>query len=62
MAKKQAFSDKANKKVHTITCPTCQENYQFIKFVGAKKGDKGAWKFRNENIGVCKCNTAEIYG
>jgi hypothetical protein len=62
MAKKQSFSDKSSKKAHAMTCPTCSETIQFIKFVGAKKGDKGAWKFRNENVGVCKCNTAEIYG
>ncbi|KAA3634882.1 MAG: hypothetical protein DWP97_06045 [Calditrichaeota bacterium] len=62
MAKKQSFSDKSSKKSHTMTCPTCGETLQFIKFVGAKKGKKDAWKFRDENVGVCKCNTAEIYG
>lgn len=62
MAKKQSFADKSSKKAHSMTCPVCNETIQFIKYVGAKKGNKGAWKFKDENVGVCKCNNAEIYG
>ena len=62
MAKKMSFSDKANKRAHTQTCPTCEEPIQFIKFMKAVKGDKGGWKMRVQNIGACKCNNAEIYG
>ena len=62
MAKKQSFSDKSNKRAHTMSCPVCKESYQFIKLTKATKGDKGAWKFKDQNIGVCKCNNAEVYG
>ncbi len=62
MAKKMSFSDKANKRAHTQTCPICEEPIQFIKFMKAVKGDKGGWKMRSQNIGACKCNNAEIYG
>ena len=62
MAKKQSFADKSSKKSHAITCPVCQEPIQHVKMVKATKGDNGAWKFRNQNVGVCKCNSSEIYG
>lgn len=62
MAKKQSFADKSSKKAHTMTCPTCQETIQFIKHVKAVRGENGAWKFRAQNVGVCKCNHAEVYG
>ena len=62
MAKKQSFSDKANKRAQMHTCPTCEEPVQYIKFMKAVKSDKGGWKMRAQNIGACKCNNAEIYG
>lgn len=62
MAKKMSFSDKANKRAQVQTCPSCEEPIQFIKFMKAVKGDKGGWKMRAQNVGVCKCNNAEIYG
>jgi len=62
MAKKQSFADKSSKKAHTMTCPVCSETIQYIKHVKAVKGDNGAWKFRALDVGVCKCNNAEVYG
>lgn len=62
MAKKQSFADKASKRAHAASCPVCQEPIQFVKFMKAVKGDKSAWKMRSQNIGVCKCNEAEVYG
>ncbi len=62
MAKKMSFADKANKKAYAKTCPVCEEPIQFVKFMKAVKSDKGGWKMRAQNIGVCKCNNAEIYG
>jgi hypothetical protein len=62
VAKKQSFADKSTKKAHTVTCPVCQETLQYIRHVKAVKGDSGSWKFRSQNVGVCKCNNAEIYG
>lgn len=62
MAKKQSFADKSSKKAHAMTCPVCQEQISFIKMTKATKGSKGAWKFKDQNIGVCKCNNAEVFG
>jgi hypothetical protein len=62
MAKKQSFADKASKKSQNSTCPVCSTEIQFVKHMKAVKGDKGAWKMRPQNIGICKCNEAEIYG
>ena len=62
MAKKQSFADKSSKKAHAMICPVCQETFQFVKFVKSTKTDAGAWKFRAQNVGVCKCNQAEVYG
>ncbi|HOP05853.1 MAG TPA: hypothetical protein PLF13_01040 [candidate division Zixibacteria bacterium] len=59
MAKKQSFSDKANKKSHETVCPVCSEVIQFVKFVKPVKSDKGGWKMRAQNVGICKCNQAE---
>ena len=62
MAKKQSFADNSSKKAHAMTCPVCKETLQYVKHVKAVKTDAGAWKFRNQNVGVCKCNSAEVYG
>ena len=61
MAKKMSFADKAAKKARAKICPVCNEAIQYIRYVGAVKGDNGAWKFRTQNVGVCKCNEKEIY-
>lgn len=61
MVKKQTFLDKTQKKDRAITCPVCDGGIQRIKHVKAIKGDNGAWKFRTQNVGVCKCNEKEIY-
>ena len=62
MAKRQSFADKSSKKAHSMTCPVCNETLQYIRHVKAEKGETGGWKYRNQNIGVCKCNTKEVYG
>jgi len=61
VAKVMSFADKANKKAHQRFCPVCSETIQFVKLCRAVKGDNGAWKMRNQNVGVCKCNHDEIY-
>ncbi len=62
MAKKQSFADKSSKKAHSMTCPVCEESIQYVKYVKSIKTEAGAWKFRTMNVGVCKCNQAEVYG
>lgn len=61
MAKKQTFLDKTQKRPGTDFCAVCDADIQRIKHVKAQKGDNGAWKFRTQNVGVCKCNEKEIY-
>ena len=62
MAKRMSFADKANKRAHAMTCPVCSEVLQFVKVCKAVKGENGAWKMRPVNVGLCKCNSAEIFG
>ncbi len=63
MAKKQRFADKASKKTTVVVCPVCESTVSFIKYVKAERSDKGrGWRFVTTNVGVCKCNHAEIYG
>ena len=62
MAKKQSFSDKANKKSHKVACPVCNTDKVFVRHVRALKGSSGDWKFRDLSVGVCKCNEKELYG
>lgn len=61
MAKKQTFLDKTNKLDVSKHCPVCDSTIQRIQHVKAVKGDRGAWKFRTLNVGVCQCNEKEIY-
>jgi hypothetical protein len=62
VAKRQSFADKSSKKSHAVICPVCGETIQYIRHVKAEKADHGGWKYRHQNLGVCKCNTKEIYG
>lgn len=60
MAKKQSFADKANKKSGGKICPVCSTGMLFVKHVKAEKSETG-WRYRTVNVGVCKCNEAEVY-
>ena len=61
MAKKQSFSDKASKMKHVSVCPVCDTELTRIKWVKAVKSETGV-RYKSLNIGVCKCNQAEVYG
>lgn len=62
MAKKQSFADKASKKAHGVKCPVCSEMKKFVRHVKAVRSEEtGAWRLRSSNVGVCKCNHAEVY-
>ena len=43
------------------TCPVCNSDIHYVKHVKAVKGDNGAWKYRTQMTGVCKCNEKEVY-
>lgn len=65
MAKIQSFADKVNKgtKDFTTHCPKCEESYTMIKLVSTEKSDKtDAYKFRERNVRMCKCNENDITG
>ena len=61
MAKKMDFAQKSKKRADIHTCPICAGPITYVKHVKAVKTDGGDWKFRTQNVGVCKCNEAEIY-
>ncbi|MEE4312545.1 MAG: hypothetical protein V2J62_11850 [candidate division KSB1 bacterium] len=42
-------------------CPECGELLNFIHLVDAVKSGSGNWKFKENMVGVCKCNEKEIY-
>lgn len=62
MAKKMDFAQKSKKRADIHTCPVCAGPILYVKHMKAVKGEGGAWKYRALNVGVCKCNEAEIYG
>ena len=63
MAKKQDFASKTMKMAkHGKACPVCGEFYNYtmsVEMVPSKK--EGAYRFVEDNIGVCKCNENEVY-
>lgn len=61
MAKKQSFADKASKKRHVTVCPVCETEMSRVKWIKAEKTRAGV-RYRTINVGVCKCNQAEVYG
>jgi hypothetical protein len=61
MAKKMNFAEKSKKRSDVHSCPVCGTPILYVKHVRAAKSDAGAWKFRDVNTGICKCNEAEAY-
>jgi len=62
MAKGQSFEDKAKKQKKVAHCPVCQGPIQFVRLVKTVKNPaKGSWKFSDRQVGICKCNQAEVY-
>jgi len=65
MAKVQSFAEKVAKgtKDFTTNCPECDESYTMIKLVTAEKSDKtNAYRFKERNVPMCKCNEGELTG
>jgi len=62
MAKKQTFADKAKKKKQIKTCPVCEQPIEYILLVkSVARPDGNGYKFREERIGLCKCNEKEVF-
>jgi ribosomal protein L34E len=55
------FADKVRKEKHVVYCPKCGSPIQPILYVTSVRTDSGSFRFRERNVGVCKCNHAEIY-
>jgi hypothetical protein len=55
------FADKVRKEKHVVYCPKCGGAIQPILYVTPVRSPSGSWRFRERNVGVCKCNQAEIY-
>ncbi len=62
MAKKQDFASKTMKSKQGKVCPVCGETYTYVKVVNTFEGDKkGAYRFSEQMVAVCKCNEKEVY-
>ena len=62
MAKKQSFADKSKKKLNAKTCPVCEEPIEYILMVkSVERPDNNGYKFKHEQIGICKCNEKEVF-
>lgn len=62
MAKQMSFEQKAKKEKKQVICPVCHGPVQYVRLVKPVKNEaKGSWKFSDTNVGICKCNQAEVY-
>jgi len=65
MAKKdRTFASKMTKGGQEASgkkCPVCGEIYNVVKVVATEKSQMGTHKFKENMVGVCKCNEKEVY-
>jgi ribosomal protein L34E len=55
------FAEKVKKESQVHYCPKCGGAIEHIVTVDAEKSSSGSWKFRQRNVGVCKCNHDQVY-
>ena len=62
-SKDRTFAAKMNKggSKFKTSCNECGESYSYIKHVSTKKSEKGAYKFNENFVAVCKCNQNTVY-
>ncbi|MCD6594940.1 hypothetical protein J7L68_04610 [bacterium] len=63
MARKQrTFSDKISKGTgpRGEKCPVCGEVIQTVKIIRPYKAENGSWRYIEEMVNVCKCNSKEM--
>jgi hypothetical protein len=63
MAKAKSFADKVAKASIDFHkhCPKCGGPINTIHLVTSEKsGHSNAWRFREKDVGVCKCNEKEV--
>jgi hypothetical protein len=62
MAKDQSFAAKwARADAANNKCTVCGETYNMVKLVDTEDGAKSSVRFKENIVGVCKCNEKEIY-
>ncbi len=63
MSKDRSFAAKIAKGSHKKAnqCPVCGETYNLLKVVASEPAAKGSIRFKENMVGVCKCNEKEIY-
>jgi hypothetical protein len=59
MAKRQSFADKANKSVEVKICPVCNTAITPTLLVKAEKNSTGNYNYKQNRVGICKCNQKE---
>ncbi len=64
MAKQQSFAEKAAKgqKEKGVKCPKCHATKLPILYIASEPSIRGAIKFNQRRVQVCKCNEKQIYG
>jgi hypothetical protein len=62
--KDKSFAAKlgVNKEDQKRHCSKCGETFSYVNVIDSEMANKGAWKFREKFVGVCKCNQKEVYG
>lgn len=62
MAKRQSFADKTKKRANAKICPVCDEQIESVLMVrSVERPDHKGYKFKHEQVGLCKCNEKEIF-
>ncbi len=64
MARKTDFASKILKaQKGGPTCPVCESVYTYIQKVESYYSEETqSWKYKTQNLRVCKCNEKEVYG
>ena len=65
MGKSKSFADKMAKSGQddSTHCSQCGEAITTIKLITSEKSETtGAWRFKQNFIGLCKCNEKDVLG
>lgn len=55
------FADKVKKEAHVDYCSKCGGAIEWVLLVDSVRSSSGSWKFKQRNVGICKCNEDQIY-
>ncbi|MCK9244430.1 MAG: hypothetical protein PHC43_03465 [Candidatus Marinimicrobia bacterium] len=60
----KGFAEKTAKSSRNVkvTCPVCGENIEYVKHIATISDPaKRSMRFKEQIVGVCKCNRDQIY-